>query len=116
MKPAKTEKLIQSYLSKWVARLALQEWKLTVLFHEHGFPNDGRVDPHVEACVNVNWDYLSARIQFDLSLCSTFDKAELEDVVLHELMHIIVAELRPGDQTGEERTVTRLTRALLANV
>lgn len=115
MTQSQARKLILKYLKKWIPILRLQEWKINVRFLGHGFPHGSGVAVGACAAVHVDWAYLTASIDFDmLQMCE--GEEHIEEDVVHELMHIVVAELQPGDDfnPAEERVVTRLARALVS--
>ena len=59
----------------------------------------------------VRWEYLWATIDVNLTACSELTDDELEQALLHELAHVLLAEIR--DRRGQhhfERTCTRLAQ------
>lgn len=61
----------------------------------------------------VDWRYGTATIYFNLPGFVGLDDEEVELAVLHELVHILVNEMREGERHHEERVVTGLTKAFL---
>lgn len=110
---------VRKWLKKWQKKLWLGEWDIQTTFedikHEKEtkhYQSDGKAE--------VQQQYLSAHLTFDNNTEVT------EEVVLHELLHILTAELsgfslaqegKDKEDTWTEyfddRLVTRLTRILL---
>ena len=72
-----------------------------------------------KAHTSASWAYLDAAIHFNLSGLMAYTDAELEVVIIHEYMHILVHEMRSVanceceqfDIRHEERVCTMLQRA-----
>ena len=92
-------------------RLGLDTWLIKVecspvILYEGG--------DHVkaEAMCTPFWKYLTATLRFSTEKMGELDDEEFEETVLHELMHVILAELDCRDE-HEERVATLLSRAFL---
>ena len=59
----------------------------------------------------TRWEYLWATIDVNLTACSELEDDALEQCVLHELAHILLAEVKDcRGQKHFERTCTRLAQ------
>lgn len=107
--------LITDLALKWTEKLCLQAWHINLHFLEHGFPNGSGLQKGTCAAVGVDWPYLTADIEFDMPVMASEPETTEEDVI-HELLHIVMAEVVEGNEFNpkEERVVTRLARTLVA--
>jgi hypothetical protein len=117
-KPKSKRKLFKKYLLKWLKPLGLLWWGVDVryyndpdeivrIFHSD---EDNKV---VAALTTVFWKYNKATIDVNLLALEKMDKDGIEVCILHELIHILVNEMREGELHHEERVVTNLQRAFL---
>lgn len=64
----------------------------------------------------AQWEYLQAKVAINVPEVARMNDDKLERVLVHELCHILVAEMR-GDpdvcSDHEERTVTQLAKAFI---
>ena len=112
---------IQAIADEWMQCLGLQWWHITFYYHGgSGEYRNSSVDIPAEskAYTSASWAYLDAAIHYNLSGLSGYDDAHLEEVVLHELKHAMVHEMRAGtrcdceyDIRHEERVCTMLQLA-----
>ena len=98
---------------KWIELLWLRWWNIEFRWHR------GRIDGESDRtamATSSNWRYAEAVIDVDLTRIADWDDAELEKVVVHELMHPILNEMRSwdADEGHEERVASWLQRAFLA--
>jgi hypothetical protein len=117
-----TEKNLEKYrrqalkfLSKWIKILGLDRCQLTIEFSDEAkMSEDGM---HLVAETSASWQYNSAMIVFHVANFDKLKPNRLEMVVIHELVHILVNEMRSytaSDGTShEERVVCGLTDALM---
>lgn len=72
--------------------------------------------PSQTARTASNWQYRTARITFVVPVCAEQTDEELENIILHELSHILAAPIQDfrDDQSREitEYTVTNIAHAL----
>lgn len=59
----------------------------------------------------VDWKYLTAYVTIYPKAITHLDHKGIEKVVLHELMHILINEMREKDIHHEERVATQLQKA-----
>lgn len=104
-------KRVQGILDKWVQPLGLKWFVLDILYYDEGdeFPAGSTVVARTFA----DWRYRTAQIRVNVPLVAEQEDARLEHAMLHELMHILVQEMRanPGDGDHEERVVDGLASA-----
>lgn len=111
----------QKFFHEWRLNLGLRWWQVTLRTHDERFEDNGDCN----GTCRVDWEYLYATIDLYLSnLVGKSDK-EIEELVVHELCHILVNEMRefaPEKMEGEElkkamkheeRVVSCLTNAFL---
>jgi predicted SprT family Zn-dependent metalloprotease len=60
-----------------------------------------------------DWRYMHAYIGVCVPSVARVSDEELENAVVHELVHILVNEMQKKDQDHEERAVTLTTKAIL---
>ncbi len=116
MKSSK-KKLIRRYIKRWRTILGLYQWKIKTFYHKD--PEDilknfdtGKRSMS-SAMVNADWKYRSANIHFNMLNVNELPPAEIEETVVHELVHVLVNEMREDGIHHEERVVTDLTAAFL---
>lgn len=105
------ESRIRALAAKWTSLLGLGHYCIQLWFSREC--PDGTF-----ATTSTRWEYLTAKITFNLPECMKFadDEALLEYAVIHELMHVVVAEIsqtrvkHPGAE-HEERVVSHLALA-----
>lgn len=108
--------LIDRYMSKWVQRLGLNWWKIVVRTYD----DPGEIiqrfrhsdDGIVAAICTADWRYAEATIDINLPAWVDMTEDEVERAVVHELVHILVNEMREGELHHEERVVTGITKAM----
>lgn len=108
-KHGKTEDAIGELITLWKDRLWLGHWTIDVTFEWSGIKQRERSDGNSAiATCDVTWEYMQAHLRFDLPACSVLSPKKLSRVVLHELLHITVNEMRETGIKHEERVVTVL--------
>ena len=118
------ENRIQAIADEWILCLGLQWWHISFYYHgDSGAYRDSSagVPAESKAYTSASWPYLDAAIHYNLSGLSDYDDVHLEEVVVHELMHVMVHEMRSVanceceqfDIRHEERVCTMLERAFV---
>jgi len=111
-KLAAVKKEVQGYLAKWVPATGLGWWSIHAVWEYdviHGAPN-------AIALTSFQWEYLSATIVFNVPKLLNLDTPEeREEVVVHELAHVLLAEIPNAHKDREryERAATILEHALM---
>lgn len=116
---------LKALIKRWHHRLGLAWWRVHYVYHrdssEFASSDDGLVHNAAAATTLADWRYLEATISFNMQELAELDDEALEFVFVHELMHVLVAEMR-ADHEGkrrhehvdhEERVCTTLARAFI---
>jgi hypothetical protein len=103
--------------NKWEYRLGLKWWDITFVFitdKTEAYKTFG-YDPDtiVMARSYPDWRYGTCTIYFNFPAMKSKEKWEGEKIIIHELCHVLVNEMREGHIDHEERVVTTLTKAFL---
>jgi hypothetical protein len=114
----KAKKLIKKYLGKWLKPLGLLWWDVTVIYYDDPEeiikiftpPESGIL---VCATTWADWRYGTATLCINLSVFENMVEEKVEVAILHELIHILVNEMKEGEQKHEERVVTQIQKAFL---
>lgn len=61
----------------------------------------------------AHWPYRKATINFWFNATTDLDDEDLEEVVVHELCHILVNQMREKGIVHEEAVVTALSKAFI---
>lgn len=106
-------------LQRWVPRLGLEHWLLEIDWKREALPPAGDYEG-AAASVRTLWEYQRAVITVDLSYVAQCSPLALSEVALHELVHVLLDELRPPDSEistdhhqHHEHVTTLVTSALL---
>jgi hypothetical protein len=105
---------------KWLKPLGLGWWDIRLTFQRSGYmePKQNTRDRSVAKC-DCDWRYGHAEITFNMPLVAEQNDDDMENIVVHELMHVFLNEMRWARQDGqddidhEERVASTLTKALL---
>ena len=107
--------ILKGYLKKWRSRLGLDYWNITSNWVWANKKDIGEYRA-VGGETKTLWPYLTATIDFYLPDLVYCDDDELEEMAVHELTHVLVAEAMEQDgmcTPNQERVVTELARAFL---
>ena len=116
MTPAQVERKVTKLVKKWKPLLGLSVWDVTCQFFDGPYlMADGEPSTGSAASCRASWAYMSATLSFDTDVLSHYDDRELEVVVVHELAHVLVNEMREDDPDvqHEERVTTSVAWALV---
>ena len=125
---------IDRHIVWWVEYLGLNHWNRLTEYHRNGIPgiaNEPGTSTNMQ--IHANADYMHFHIEVDVpSVFRTLDNhgdgtpededRNLERMIVHELCHALVCELRPIDEEKrewkewlflEERVVAQLTMAFM---
>lgn len=109
-----TKKRVMSLVNKWTKPLGLRWWQIEVLWVHKEFE---RGDKTVLFSTAVSWEYRTAWITAFLPALKREPEKSLERSVVHELCHILVAELQSAPKADKQRhcesVVTALSHAFL---
>ena len=112
----RTKDRIGALYDKWKEPLWLGGYRITLDFCYDGgeFPSEQAAVSEVAARCYADWRYQSALIKFNVPACAGLNDKELESVVVHELVHVLVDEIdiSPKQHDHLERVVSTLTSIL----
>lgn len=103
---------IRALLKKWRYVLTLDEWYVTNNFVDGPIVVDGEVSSEAVASAKVRWEYRRATLSWNTQEVAKLNDADLEEVFLHESMHVLLNEMREvvaGNIKAEERSATTFT-------
>lgn len=114
--PPSKHDLIKAAFDKWIPRLGLAWHDIEIVYYDDPYEiiNRFRVietGEMVPANVTAQWMYADAKININLPAFEFIEDAKIERVIVHELCHILVNEMREPEMHHEERVVTGLTKA-----
>lgn len=106
----KFRKSVLGYHEKWKRLLALSWWRSKVVFFNYLTNPDGST--FVASC-DVNWQYQDYTLNINEIDLRRRSNSTIERVVVHELLHAVVNEMREQGIKHEERVTTHLECAIL---
>lgn len=101
-------------MARWAPLLGLKWWNITYNYHDEPYTGDAYPDGRTpSARTSVDWDYNRATIHFYLSECKGSDDDYIERIVVHEMYHVLINEMRQWKDANdalshEERVVCNL--------
>jgi hypothetical protein len=99
-------------VKQWHALVVPPGWHVQYHYHRDAWTLDDDQFETLAQC-RTRWAYKKAIVEFSLPACAELDAEDLERTVIHELLHIVVNEMREcADSerlTHEERVVSELT-------
>jgi hypothetical protein len=105
---------VRKAMERWHTCLGLRWWDdITVNYHDtlEGPTHDGE---QVAFRTSGRWEYLWANIDVSLEVVATRTDEQLDEDVLHELVHILLFEYQDQHRIHHlERTVCRLVQAFM---
>jgi hypothetical protein len=113
----KLRRKVQQFIDKWTWLLGLRWWSINVHYVKdkkglkHHFKSPKGTT--TRATVYSDWRYAEATIYINLPSFVGLSDDRIERIILHELCHILVCEMREGDLHHEERVVSGLTKAFM---
>lgn len=115
IEPTRLE-LIKQAFAKWIPRLGLAWWDIDIVYYNDPYEIIQRfrtieTGEMVPATVTAQWMYADAKISINLPVFEFIEPDRIERVIVHELCHILINEMREDDIHHEERVVTQLTKA-----
>ncbi len=107
------ESSVGRWAEYWKDRLSLWGWEMGI-FVEHEDVDDFDDAPAYVDC--LHWEYLKANLHFNGDLLRAAPDEYVKQIVLHEMLHIVLAEMECEMPKHEERVVTLLERVLMREV
>lgn len=100
------QEAVLSHVAFWQERLGLRDWRIRHRWREDAADSTG-------AAVTAQWEQMIADITWNLAAMHESPE-DIELYVVHELVHVVLDELAPVEETkGEERVTAMLTAAFL---
>jgi hypothetical protein len=118
---AKQQARIDAFAEVWVHVLGLAHWHVRFIY-EREYLLDDNDEPDTKALARclAAWEYMDARIVWNLTLVKGQPDDQLEMIVVHEFMHILLAEMsrrgskrNEAERLHEEHTATLLAKAFI---
>jgi predicted SprT family Zn-dependent metalloprotease len=82
-------------------------WKID--WNIRDYLSDARVDGYSTAArVDTSWKYFTATIDFSYIQLKDMEEKEIEKIIIHELLHIVLNEMREDGIEHEERVTSHL--------
>lgn len=103
--------VIRKYIKKWKTNLFLGSWRIN--FNVRDYLKTGDDGFGTIATCDSSWQYFEATLNFSLEKMANMEEKDIEGVVVHELLHAVVNEMREEDIKHEERVVSQLTMIAL---
>lgn len=101
---------------KWRYALTMDEWNITHRYVDGSITVNDVVNHEAIAAANVRWEYRQATISWNLREVAKLNDVELQEVFLHEAMHVLLNEMREvveGNIKAEERSATTFSFLIL---
>lgn len=99
--------VLNKYVKKWKTQLFLGVWEVS--FNIRDYLKGGDDGTCTAATCDAQWKYFEAFLNFSFEEMRGLEEEEIEKIVIHEMMHIVVNELREEGIDHEERVVSHLT-------
>lgn len=106
-------KRIRKIANRWYRPLGLDEWRLTTRYTQGNLIVDGAVSSAAVGMASVRWQYREAELDFNLEKTAKLSDEDLEEVYIHEVMHVLLNEMREEGIEHEERTAQTLMFAFM---
>ncbi len=114
MKDKKIKEYARERFSWWVRWLGLGYGDISLEFVEYiSDAGSSYIDTDVAGECHTDWRYQETHIYFAMNRLRKLSKKMIEKVVVHELMHVFLNEMREEGIDHEERVATSLQKAFL---
>lgn len=107
---------IKAIIDIWHSTLGLNWWHMTYEYSRDGMVSQSEGNNTCLGMARVLWQYQTACLTFNVPALEGETDAEIERVVLHEMMHVFLNETRgDGDDWDkhEDRVASTLTSAII---
>lgn len=112
----KTQARLLKAAGKWHHILGLDWWHVDYEWAREGIAREDQAsvldNRKVAGTCQADWKYKDAVITFNVPMFADMSDDDLERVVVHEQVHILVNQMRESGIEHEERTVSDITSAL----
>lgn len=111
------EEVVTACAPSWQVRLGLAHWEIQHIFLDEFDGDDPNGNLKVTAYTEVRWNYEQAEIRWYLPSAARATDSEIERVVVHELVHVLLspeqADIPDKHAEKMELSTERVTRAFL---
>lgn len=108
---------IKRYIDKWMPA-GFGWWKIDIQYDRSAGEQSHEDQRSSAGQCSERWEYRMAQITFFLKTVETMDDEELEEVVVHELSHLLLGPVRDysteANRQMTEFAVTSVARALIS--
>lgn len=105
------KKRIEKYVNKWLQLFHLHNWKGRCVWERDSKKNNDGETEVLAHCFS-DWKYLIYELTFFLSSFVHKSEKDVERIVVHEMLHIVINEMRENRHENEERVVSTLTNIM----
>lgn len=112
LSPFEAKKIIKKHIDNWSWLVTKYGWKFDIYYHEYAcdMPEGGQ---GAAAFTTGHSQYLKAAIHFDLRACAEYAIVDLEEMVVHEITHMLIfpmqyPEFQPHDVEYVVTTISRM--------
>lgn len=98
--------LLRKYTIKWKQYLFLGSWKIDWNIRDYLSGEDSSY--HIVGRCESKWQYFTASLDFSYVQMKDMPEDEIEKVVIHELLHVVLNEMREDGIDHEERVTSHL--------
>ena len=114
MKDKQIKKYSRERFAWWVHWLGLGYGDISLEFAEYVEDSESSwIDKDVAGVCRTDWRYQETHIILAMNKFRELNKKSIEEVIVHELMHVFLNEMREDGIDHEERVATSLQKAFL---
>ena len=112
------KKLFSKLVRKWIGKVWVGWWRIDIIYltNKEYAKAEGYKNKHARCSVatcHTTWNYLEAVINVNKDALKALSDERIEYCVVHELMHILLNEMREDGTEHEERVATLLARSFI---
>ncbi len=112
MKSSETLRLFKKHFKRWSYMVEHYGWAYTVYYHNSAEDMPEQFNYVCAAGTTADFKYLHASIHVNLRQCMNSDEHEIEYIIIHELIHLLISPLQVDEDIPKEYTVTTLARIM----
>lgn len=113
MTPLEAKNIVRKHIDRWKYLATSYGWKFDIYYADNGH----RMPSGNEDAAGVTFtqfQYLSADIWFNLTKLSDCNESEIEEIVVHEITHMLIAPVqKDNNEQNVEYTTTVVSRLFL---
>lgn len=111
-KSNEVKELCKKYFPWWIQFLGLSTWDIKVDYYK-GKPKLDETGFRTFATCSADWTHMTALICVYPKTMRALSEWGIEETIVHELIHILVNEMRYEGICHEERTVSHLAKTFM---